>query len=606
MTSRARGRRARGRRGGTSAAATAAVTTETTGRLRHALLTGEVDPPVARVRPGVALLVRWLPLAAILGLALGLRLWGSGFGLPHLYYWDEPTVVNRAIRFGSGDLDPQFYYYPALYMYVLFAVSGAYFVAGSVLGVFAGVEDFGVQYFTDPSGVYGWARATTAMFGVATVACVYAVGTRHFGRTAGLLAALFLAVAVVHATNSHIAITDVPHVAFIVAALLPIGRVHERGRWRDYLLAGLLIGLGAGTKYLAVLLLPAAAAAHYLSPRSRWGHEHVLTTVAPPRLAALAGAAALGFVLGSPFNVIHADAFLDDYREQAGLSAGGGGTSFGYLLGGVLPGSFGWPLAVAAAVGLALVVWRRRRSELWLLLFPLLYFAAVGRYALAFPRYMLPVEPFVALLAGAAVAAGIARARAWRSRAGAVAGAALVALLVAAPAYATLRWDADMATTTDTRTAARAWAEAQVPTGTTVALQPLFDRTVFNAPLVTDQRLSKVAADVPEGGRFNQVRVRALARLRSGPVYVEAPWSYDLDALRRAGVRFVFTSDLSWSSGALADPDSQQSQFARALAGSATVVQRFTPEHALPRPVAMGRTDVLPVRAPEITVYELR
>ena len=40
-----------------------------------------------------------LSLAAIVLAAFALRAYGVGFGLPHLYYWDEPTVVNRAVRF---------------------------------------------------------------------------------------------------------------------------------------------------------------------------------------------------------------------------------------------------------------------------------------------------------------------------------------------------------------------------------------------------------------------------------------------------------------------------------------------------------------------------
>ena len=77
-------------------------------------------------------------LIGILLLAFFVRVWGNKFGLPQLYYWDEPTVVNRAIRFGSGDLNPHFFYYPALYMYVLFIVSGGYFVFGKLTGRFLG------------------------------------------------------------------------------------------------------------------------------------------------------------------------------------------------------------------------------------------------------------------------------------------------------------------------------------------------------------------------------------------------------------------------------------------------------------------------------------
>jgi len=42
-------------------------------------------------------------LVGILALALGLRLWGIGFGLPHRYHIDEPPQVIAALRLGQGD-----------------------------------------------------------------------------------------------------------------------------------------------------------------------------------------------------------------------------------------------------------------------------------------------------------------------------------------------------------------------------------------------------------------------------------------------------------------------------------------------------------------------
>jgi hypothetical protein len=113
----------------------------------------------------------WAPLITPIGLALlgclvlgfALRVWGVRFGLPQLYYWDEPTVVNRAMRFGTGDLNPHYFYYPALYMYVLFAATGVFFVAGRATGAFGSATDFAKTYFVEPTGVYMAARVTTAL-----------------------------------------------------------------------------------------------------------------------------------------------------------------------------------------------------------------------------------------------------------------------------------------------------------------------------------------------------------------------------------------------------------------------------------------------------------
>src|SRR5262249_49500802 len=63
-------------------------------------------------------------LIVILALALIIRLVGIQFGLPYVYFTDEALLVNHAVAFGTGDLNPHFFGYPSLYMYVLFVIYG--------------------------------------------------------------------------------------------------------------------------------------------------------------------------------------------------------------------------------------------------------------------------------------------------------------------------------------------------------------------------------------------------------------------------------------------------------------------------------------------------
>jgi hypothetical protein len=117
-------------------------------------------PPTPTPHPTRSPLPR-LALAAILLLALGLRLWGIHYGLPWLFYFhDEPQVVLRALRFGTGDLNPHFFIWPAtLLLYAAFASIGGLFVVGKLAGWWAGKEAFAAAYFEDPSA-YGWPRAS--------------------------------------------------------------------------------------------------------------------------------------------------------------------------------------------------------------------------------------------------------------------------------------------------------------------------------------------------------------------------------------------------------------------------------------------------------------
>ena len=350
---------------------------------------------------------RKLALLFVLLLAFIVRVYGIKFGLPYLYYWDEPTVVNRAVRFGSGDLNPHFYSYPAFYMYVLFVVTGFTFVFGRVTGHYHSVQDFGAEYFLDPTRVYLSARLATACVGTLCVFMTYLVGKKFFGTRVGLAGALFLAVSVQHASHSHVAVTDVPQSLFILAAYLPLHHIMSRDRRRDYIIAGLLIGLGAATKYLAVLLVPTLLLAAWfrfntleepaLGLETTGGKQ--VKRCAPLHYLPIAFASIFtGFFIGSPYTFINFHTFLVDFRTQNTLSQGGIGNSYAYFLGKILPSDFGLLLFLTAISGMLSMVTRRAGSDRqtnWLfLLFPFIYFVFMARYPHGFARLYDPGRSF--------------------------------------------------------------------------------------------------------------------------------------------------------------------------------------------------------------------
>jgi hypothetical protein len=179
--------------------------------------------------------------------------------------------------------------------------------------------------------------------------------------------------------------------------------------------------------------------------------------------------------------------------------------------------------------------------------------------------------------------------------------AALATALIGSPLAATLRWDMQMAHETDSRTAARAWAEAQLPAGAVVAIQPRYGRSYFNVPLVTDRSIAAMESFIPQGGRFEAVHQQALASLLAGRVFQEAVFAYDYEGLRAAGVAYVFISDQNWPealSGQLA-PTHQEAIFLTDLRERARLVASFGPKTRLDG-------TPLPMVPPEITVYAIR
>jgi hypothetical protein len=177
-------------------------------------------------------------------------------------------------------------------------------------------------------------------------------------------------------------------------------------------------------------------------------------------------AAALAFVIADPYAVLDPPAFWHGVHGQADIS---GHAKPGQVIrpglryyGWSLTWGLGWLPAIAAAAGAALLAARDRRRAL-VLLAPLLAFglamAFQGRY---FGRWLMPVLPFVALLAAHAALAPARRAR----RPALAAGLVAVALCLQG-AWASVRSDRVLARP-DARGEARAWMLGHVPRGALV------------------------------------------------------------------------------------------------------------------------------------------
>ena len=134
-------------------------------------------------------------MAGLCVLALGLRMHALNYGLPDVLNPDEIPILNRALAFGKGSLNPKNFLYPTLYFYALFVWEALFFVVGRLGGLFHTIGDFERMFFTDHSPHVLAGRALTATCGVLTVAAVYRFGARLFDRATGTVAALFLAVA---------------------------------------------------------------------------------------------------------------------------------------------------------------------------------------------------------------------------------------------------------------------------------------------------------------------------------------------------------------------------------------------------------------------------
>jgi 4-amino-4-deoxy-L-arabinose transferase-like glycosyltransferase len=279
-----------------------------------------------------------------------------------------------------------------------------------------------------------------ALMGVGTVALAYDVTRRVFGRPAGFVAGLVLALTPITVAISRHNNPDALVVLCSTAALWFTVRALLDGRTRWLIWAGVMVGLGFETKMGAALLVLPALVAAYLSvaPRGRLvavrqlltgGAAMAVVGLAWPVLMWLTPASSRPWISGTSDNSIwslilnyNGVGRLDGQAGGPGGAAGGpggggggmrsvfgGDTGLTRLVDASLGGQAGWLLGMALAGGLAIAVLTRlRRGDAragWVI-------AAGGAFlttAVAFsyakgifhPYYVSMLAPFTAVLIGA-------------------------------------------------------------------------------------------------------------------------------------------------------------------------------------------------------------
>jgi hypothetical protein len=415
-------------------------------------------------------------LCAICILALGLRLLALAYGLPATYNPDETPILNRALAFAKGDLNPHNFLYPSLYFYALFGWEVLFFIGGRVAGLYHSVDDFQREFFTDPSRLFLAGRALTTTFGVATVPALYVFGRRLYDRTTGVIAAAFLAVAPVAVRDAHYVKLDVPVAFFVVLTHVVVARIvtdpAAAERRRSWAMAGLVAGLTISTHYYAAfIVLPIAAAAAIEARRTgRWAD-------AMGMLAVAAGATIGGFVVGTPFFFAEPQTALRDLvavREidiDRAVESTGAFTSFARYADILFHDAVGWPVCLLAAAGFVWAILADWRRGLILATFTAAFLLFVSN-TVPMSRYLNVIIPLLGLAAAFTVAR-IARIFV-SSGAGREAGPAVAALTVLAmtPALVTSVKTDLFFRQADTRTIAREYVEANIPSGATILVQP--------------------------------------------------------------------------------------------------------------------------------------
>jgi len=348
--------------------------------------------------------IRTVPILLVL-VSLVLCAVGIHFGLPYLYHDDEQIIVKRALRFGSGDFNPHFFFYPSLHMYILFLAYGIYFIVGLIFGFFSSVRDFAHLYINNPTGFYLIGRGLSAVFATGIVVMTYLVGKKLYNETVGVLGGLFLIAIPNFVDTAHTIKNDVPMLFILMIFFYIALQIYYTGERKFYVLSGLTLGLATATKYNAIILVPVIVLVHlFYSYRSARGRARVTfkNLLFSPSLVLSGVFVIIGFVAGCPFAVLDFKTF---YRHFSGIliftatdkEFGQSGALLNYskfvlYIGGNRP-----LLGIICILGIIAGVFRRKKEDLIVILTILIVYVVCIRQSIQQLQYLYPAFPFLAI-----------------------------------------------------------------------------------------------------------------------------------------------------------------------------------------------------------------
>lgn len=445
----------------------------------------------------------------------------SAFNPVRSYHPDEYALLKSlsGMRPGKLDFNPGFFGWPALQIYM---VGGALKLAAG-LGV---IElrpdmDFYFQHPEKMAGLYIMGRLVTLLFAAGCVVVVWRAGCRLFGSVGGAAAATLLAAMGLFNVNARYMTADVPMLFWIAMVLWMCTHVLAGGGRKWYVLAGVFLGLAAGTRYQGALGAFVILAAHVLrEPRAK-----LREAVCAKNLWLAAAVSVVVFLLVNPYIVLELGQFADELLGELRGSRSGGAWWRSFLLFAVTGPGVALTMIFAAALAGGLK--SRGRKVLFVL-------AGFGIPAvlllMANPvmvRYMMPAALVIPLTVGWALGKIHGQGIAQKKKGAQYAAPALALVLVCATAVQAWAHGRIYARPeADTRTRAGEWLADNLPAGASVGVVSI--PWQFELPPLDETKYNLVVTDPAHGdwrGRGKMPQYFVSSDLQYPPVGVGGPLS---------------------------------------------------------------------------------
>ncbi|RJQ27465.1 phospholipid carrier-dependent glycosyltransferase [Candidatus Parcubacteria bacterium] len=347
--------------------------------------------------------------------------WDQGF---HLHP-DERAITMYSLTLSfpnsfteffsvNSPLNPHFFAYGSFPLYLL---KGA--------GVLGGFFD---SSFSQYANINILGRYISALFDISTIILIYFLGKRVLNKQVGLLSAFFYSISVLPIQSSHFYIVDIPLTFFTLLTLYILICFYEKPTLQKAILIGFTFGLSIATKTSASLLtvsIGTALFADFLLIFFRSPHKPKNWLPHLPKVLKklfvfgllISCTATVVFFAAEPYALISFPEFFKQTLQQRIMTYNP--FIFPYTLQyvGKIPylyevknlflwgqGPFLSLFSIMGAFYFTFLAFKRSREEKWaketiLAVFFWVYFLVVGKFAIGFMRYLLPIYPLLCLFA---------------------------------------------------------------------------------------------------------------------------------------------------------------------------------------------------------------
>ncbi|MCI0474839.1 MAG: glycosyltransferase family 39 protein, partial [Anaerolineales bacterium] len=321
----------------------------------------------------------------------------------------------------ESPLNPKFFAYGSFPIYLL-----------RILGAFAPTPALVVPWREDFVGLALLGRALSALFDLGTIALTFLLARRLYDATTGLIASACIAVTVLHIQLSHFYAVDTLLTLLVVATMFFAARFAQAGKRLDAIALGIAFGLALATKVSAApLVVPIVVA---VVQASRRAEEQRSRGEMPPRspapllpykesfaqiwraratLARILAVALAAFIVTQPYALLDPIRYFGQIGTESLVARGWLDYPYTRQYADTLPFVYpivqssvwgmGLPLGIFAWLGSALFAYRFWRARDWrdglILSWALVYFLIVGGQYAKYLRYLLPLLPFLFLMA---------------------------------------------------------------------------------------------------------------------------------------------------------------------------------------------------------------